>query len=255
MKYLLKKNINTALGLFNLELKRKSRWNIPSMPIEANEFEKNLISECSRFSMIGNIRMWALIQSMKYIINNNINGDFVECGVWRGGNLALMRKFSDYHKLKVSIFGYDTFEGMPDATIKDVDLHGNLASQALKHFEKNENTQNIHAYAGIVQVKKNLQKLNAENGVKLIEGMVENTLTKNENLPDKISILRLDTDFYESTKIELEILFPRLATGGVLIIDDYGHFKGAQQAVDEYFEDKDIWLHYVDYTCRLMIKN
>jgi hypothetical protein len=97
--------------------------------------------------------------------------------------------------------------------------------------------------------------LNAENGVKLIKGMVENTLIKNENLPDKISILRLDTDFYESTKKELEILFPRLATGGVLIIDDYGHFKGAQQAVDEYFEGKDIWLHYVDYTCRLMVKN
>lgn len=255
MRQLIKNVINIPLNFFNLELKRKSGWKIPSIPIEANKFERGLIAECSPFSMTGNTRMWSLIQSMEYIMNNNIKGDFVECGVWRGGNLALMRKFCNYHKLEISIFGYDTFEGMPDATQEDIDLNGNLASEAMKRVKKNEKLQNIHAYAGIDQVKRNLEKLEAFNGVKLIKGMVENTLAKKQNLPNKISILRLDTDFYSSTKTELEILFPRLVKGGVLIIDDYGHFKGAQQAVDEYFKGENIWLHYVDYTCRLMIKN
>jgi O-methyltransferase len=82
----------------------------------------------------------------------------------------------------------------------------------------------------------------------------EKTLLDDANLPVAISLLRLDTDWYESTKIELEILYPRLVLGGVLIIDDYGHFRGAQKAVDEFFTDQHIWLHRVDYTCRLMIK-
>ena len=75
-----------------------------------------------------------------------------------------------------------------------------------------------------------------------------------KNIPKKISILRLDTDFYESTKIELEILYARLETSGVLIIDDYGNYKGARKAVDEYFKIKP-FLIYLDHTSRLLIKN
>ena len=62
-------------------------------------------------------------------------------------------------------------------------------------------------------------------------------------------------NFYESTKIELEILYPKLVSGGFLIIDDYGHFKGCRKAVDEYFRDDLPYLHYVDYSCRLIIKS
>ena len=77
-----------------------------------------------------------------------------------------------------------------------------------------------------------------------------------EYLPKKISLLRLDTDFYESTKIELEELYPLLSKNGILIIDDYGHWKGARKAVDEYFKKKKLFpfLNKVDYSCRLMIK-
>ena len=88
----------------------------------------------------------------------------------------------------------------------------------------------------------------------LIKGKVENTLRNIKKLPKKISILRLDTDFYESTKIELEVLFPRLVKGGVLIIDDYGFWKGAKKAVDEYFSDYRQFFHYIDHSCRLLIK-
>ena len=85
--------------------------------------------------------------------------------------------------------------------------------------------------------------------------MVEKTLTLEKNLPEQISILRLDTDFYESTKVELEILFPKLVSGGVLIIDDYGHWEGPRKAVDDYFSENKYWLHYVDHTCRYLIKD
>lgn len=224
------------------------------IPVEANEFERNIITECGKFSMTGSIRMWALIQSMKHIRHNKINGDFVECGVWKGGNLALMRRFCDYHKIEKCIFGYDTFDGMSEPTLEDVDLHGVYASDAMRKSPKNEAITNIHAYAGLQQVEENLRTLNSFEGVRLIKGKVEESLVIPENLPQQISILRLDTDWYESTKIELDVLFPRLVKGGILIIDDYGHFKGAQKAVDDYFRNQNIWLHYIDYTCRLMIK-
>ena len=82
---------------------------------------------------------------------------------------------------------------------------------------------------------------------------MEETLIMEKNLPSKVSVLRLDTDWYKSTKIELETLYPRLVKGGVLIIDDYGYFEGARKAVDEYFL-KGKWLHVVDQTCRYIIK-
>ena len=89
-----------------------------------------------------------------------------------------------------------------------------------------------------------------------IIGKVEDTL-KGDDIPEKVSLLRLDTDWYESTKIELEILFPRLVKGGVLIIDDYGHFEGARKAVDEYFSQlpDNYFMHRIDYSARIIIKN
>ena len=95
--------------------------------------------------------------------------------------------------------------------------------------------------------------MNPDN-VQLIMGKVEDTLLKKENLPESISVLRLDTDWYESTKIELEVLYPRLVKGGILIVDDYGMWNGSRRAVDEYFKDSNVWLHYIDEDCRLLVK-
>ena len=107
----------------------------------------------------------------------------------------------------------------------------------------------------IAEVENNLSENCSLTNVKLIKGRVEETLLVRKNLPKKISILRLDTDFYSSTKVELNILYPRLVTGGVLIIDDYGFWKGARKAVDEYFKNFRPFFHYVDHSCRLMIKS
>ena len=98
--------------------------------------------------------------------------------------------------------------------------------------------------------------MNTENNDNLIciKGEVEKTLKISENLPTKISLLRLDTDWYESTKIELEALFPLLSKNGILIIDDYGYWKGSKKAVDEYFKDKNINLFKIDFTSRYLFK-
>ena len=230
-----------------------SAFTPPKLPVEANTFERDLINSCLRLSMTGPIRMWSVLQSLKHIKQNFVEGSFVECGIWRGGNLALMSKYSVYLELKQSIIGFDTFEGMPQADEIDKDFLDNSANEIMRNSIKDERIPNIHCYASLEQVKNNLNNLGVKN-VRLIKGKVEDTLQVSENIPDRISLLRLDTDWYESTKIELEVLYPRLQSGGVLIIDDYGHYQGARKAVDEYFKGKKIWMHYIDYTCRLIIK-
>ena len=115
--------------------------------------------------------------------------------------------------------------------------------------------KNIWAYSSINEVEDNIKKKVPDNDIKLIKGPVEQTLLQEINLPKKISLLRLDTDFYESTKVELEILYPRLVSGGFLIIDDYGHWKGSRKAVNDYFDDKKPFIHVIDETCRLIIKS
>jgi hypothetical protein len=88
-----------------------------------------------------------------------------------------------------------------------------------------------------------------------VKGKVEDTIPA--TVPDAIAILRLDTDWYESTRHELVHLYPRLVRGGVLIVDDYGHWRGAREAVDGYFAEQNTvpLLQRIDYTGRLMMKS
>jgi len=143
---------------------------------------------------------------------------------------------------------------MTDPSEFDVTFSGDIAKNALNKSTKIDEKRNIWAFSSYEKVLNNIKNNISENNIKLIKGKVEETLLLKTNLPKKISLLRLDTDWYESTKIELEILFPKLSSGGVLIIDDYGSFKGAKKAVDEYFFDKFVWLHNIDDSCRLYIK-
>ena len=212
--------------------------------VESNFFEREIINLCRDYSMTGDIRMWGLIQSFKHVVNNKIEGDFVECGVWKGGNLILLQKMIEKYNIKdKKIFGFDTFAGMPEPTNLDIDDQGNKIKDVLQTQEKNEDV--------ISSAKLFFEDISC---MKFIKGKVEDTLLKDSNLPNKISLLRLDTDWYESTKIELEILYPRLQIGGVLIIDDYGYNQGEKKAVDEYFKNQKIWMHYLDRESRLLLK-
>ena len=132
MKNFIKKIINQFLFLFGAKLSHINNITLTTFPIEASNHELNLIKTCEKYSMTGPIRMWALIQSLKHVANFNLEGDLVECGVWKGGNLALMKLVSDNLHLSKQIIGFDTFEGMSDPTDIDVDYAGRSAAQIMQ---------------------------------------------------------------------------------------------------------------------------
>ena len=238
-----------TVKIFNFEIKKinKKKKSI----IELSKTEEKLVKKCLQYSMTNIERMWSLIQSFHHVRQESLLGDFVECGVWKGGNIILLKKLIEKFNLKKKIYGFDTFEGMVEPSSYDVNYNNKSAK---KMFDEHKNQKIGFAMCSLEEVEKNITKNTSIDKILLIKGKVENTLKIKNNLPKKISILRLDTDFYESTKIELEILFPRLVKGGVLIIDDYGFWKGSKKAVDEYFGNYRQFLHYVDHSCRLLIK-
>jgi O-methyltransferase len=202
------------------------------------------------YSMTSVERIKELYNSLEYIRINNIDGDIVECGVWKGGNILGIIEYLEFHKIKNrNVWIYDTFEGMTPPDEFDVD-HSNLSASIQM------SNPMVLAKSSIDEVKENLSKSNFDrNKLKFIIGDVSETLTISENIPNRISILRLDTDWYKSTRDELVFLYPMLLIGGVLIVDDYGHWRGSKKAVDEYFENKNILIEKIDYTGIKIIKN
>jgi O-methyltransferase len=220
---------------------------------ELGSDDEQLLAAAKGLSMTSPIAQWELIQAIRYVENRGIEGDLVECGVWRGGNLVIAGLLRSRLGFDRQIWAYDTFAGMTAPTEADF-KPGEELDVEKKFADLERGDRNEWCYASEQDVLQNFESRVGNRNLRTIRGAVEETLTKAENLPEKIAILRLDTDFYESTKAELEILYPRLSKGGVLIVDDYGEWAGARKAVDEYFSGQGIWLHYVTHTVRLMIK-
>lgn len=218
-----------------------------------NEFQE-LYEKCKPYTMTSVERMYALYNSVIYIIKNNIEGDFIECGVWKGGSTMMIAYIlKKYNINDRKIFLYDTFEGMVEPTDKDINLTSSM--NTYKYWKnKNKNDFNEWCYSSIEEVKINMEKTRyfTEN-IFYVKGKVENTLPLNKH--SNISLLRLDTDWYESTKSELNHLFPKLSKNGVLIIDDYGTWGGCKLAVDEYFKNDIFLFNRIDNTSRLILKN
>ena len=145
---------------------------------------------------------------------------------------------------------YDTFGSMPPAGEHDRDYAGRpMAAGALDPV----NNCLAHRRADTLEVQSAMASTGyPPDQVTYVEGLVEETIAR--SAPERIALLRLDTDWYESTRHELVELYPRLERGGVLLIDDYGHFAGARKAVDEYFAADPILLSRIDYTGRLAVK-
>lgn len=215
-----------------------------------------LFRECEPYTFTTIEPMYSLYLSVQYVIKNNIPGDFVECGVWKGGSAMLIAKTLLASGItNRNIYLYDTYEGMSEPTAKDVDFKGETASTLLnKHDRTGE--KSVWCYSSIDEVKNNLYATNyPKNKLIFVKGKVEDTIPN--TIPNAISLLRLDTDWYESTYHEFVHLFPILSKQGVLIIDDYGHWKGAREATDNYFKENNITilLNRIDYTVRTGIKN
>jgi len=206
-------------------------------------------------------RLFAALMSCKYVLQNNIDGDFVECGVWKGGNSIIAAGIFNMYNSCKKVYLYDTFQGMTAPTDVDVSLRedGILAREILNAAELDKNkkwTKNIWCHASTDDVETNFSNLGllSEN-VKFVQGDILQTL--DVTIPDKISVLRLDTDWYESTKKEMDVLYERIDPNGVLMVDDYGHWAASKKAVDEYFSKNNNrpFIQYIDYTGRLGIKS
>jgi O-methyltransferase len=172
----------------------------------------------------------------KYVTESSVDGDIVECGVWRGGVSALMKDVICRHEPDSvrKFWLFDTFEGMSDPSKHDYKGGRDKNDTLSKHNSLLRSDGSSDWCRGeISDVKNTLEKsLNGMNNVELVKGKVEDTLVL-DNLPSSIAVLRLDTDFYESTKAELEILLPKVVVGGVLIVDDYGAWAGARKAFND----------------------
>jgi len=246
MKFL-KNKIHSLLDANGYVLKKKYDIDVPQEFID-------LHTEVSSITMTSQERQYALYKAVAYLTQNSIEGDIVECGVWKGGSSVLIAKLLERAgDTKRSLYLYDTFSGMPAPGSNDISWNGVNALGRWKDRQKGE--INTWDYASLDEVKRNMYKTQyPEKSIHFIQGKVEETIPR--TAPATIALLRLDTDWYESTRHELEHLFPRIVPGGVLIIDDYGHWKGVQKAVDEYFSEKNIriFLNRIDYTGRIGIK-
>jgi O-methyltransferase len=218
--------------------------------------EHALMAAVQPFTATSLQRVVALADAVKYITQAKIPGDIVECGVWRGGSMMVVAKtlvaLGDTSR---ELYLFDTFEGMTAPTDKDVMFDGTPAAQILAETEKKEGGGNYWCVAGIEDVRRNMESTGYPMAkVHLVKGRVEDTIPRQG--PAKIALLRLDTDWYESTKHELDHYYQRLSQGGVLIIDDYGHWQGSRRAVDEFFATLPYrpLMSRIDYSGRMLVK-
>ena len=215
--------------------------------------DREICGSVQPYTMTSPERILAAIRAVDYVVAQKIEGAIVECGVWRGGSmmamaLALLR----YGEAQRALFLYDTFTGMPAPTARDIQLDGSAAAALLARSPKDTLVWGI---AALEDVRRNIESTGYPmDRVRFVAGLVEHTIPN--VLPDAIAILRLDTDWYESTRHELLHLYPRLREGGVLIVDDYGHWRGSREATDEFFDGiaPRPELHPIDYTGVLAVK-
>ncbi len=163
---------------------------------------------------------------------------------------AIARTLLQLQDVSRELYLFDTFEGMTAPTAKDLDYTGKKASQVLRDVPRDKCDD-----APLEQVKEVLYGTGyPRERIHFVRGRVEETIPA--SAPDPIALLRLDTDWYDSTKHELVHLFPRLPKAGVILIDDYGHWQGSRQACDEYFAENriPILLNRIDYSGRIALK-
>ncbi len=208
------------------------------------------------YTMTGIARRYALLQAVQHLVKHKIKGAFIECGVWHGGSMMLVA-----NELMASgegdreLYLFDTFEGMTAPSALDQDWTGIDANARMKADEALRDTSHMWCISPLQTVVQNMALTGyPQTHVHFIQGRVEDTIP--DQAPEEIALLRLDTDWYESTRHELTHLYHRLTPGGIMIIDDYGYWKGQRQAVDEFIAQcpDAIFLNRIDETGRAFVK-
>ncbi len=203
-------------------------------PADYDDLARPILRAAAPFTMTRSEKKYALYLATRYVVRHKIPGAIVECGVWRGGSMHVVaRTLLAIGDTSRDLYLFDTFEGMTPPTEKDRTIGGRPVADLLESQPK---TARIWAVASLEDVQQGFEDIPyPKERIHYVKGPVESTLPA--QAPDDIAILRLDTDWYESTRHELLSLYDRLAPGGVLIIDDYGSFQGSRQAVDEFVEE------------------
>lgn len=220
--------------------------------------------ECSPFTMTSIERGLALFRATRYIVERRIPGVFVECGLWKGGSVMIaMRTLQLLGAATRRFILFDTFDGMTAPGAVDEDYRGRHASDLMQGIGGEDEAVMVRARASLAEVHANLAMIGYDvQKIRLIQGDVCHSIPK-ANIAS-IALLRLDTDFYDSTYVELTHLYPRLNHEGVLIVDDYGHWVGARKAVEDYFADAGPaprprpprpFFHWIDYTGRIAVRS
>lgn len=241
-----------ALASSGWELSHRASREAASLA-DLSDADREIVRRVAPYTLTGTDRRASLLQAVDHLVRHRVPGDIVECGVWRGGSmmavaLALLARGDTSRDLYL----YDTYEGMTAPTEADRSHTGEPAQTQLERTTRGEG---VWCEAGLGDVQANLWSTGyPRERIHFVRGPVEQTLPG--TIPAAVALLRLDTDWYESTRHELVHLYPRLSSQGVLIIDDYGHWQGARRAVDEYFAASatPVFLHRVDYTARLLVK-
>ena len=193
------------------------------------------------YTMSGNRRLRGLYMAIRHVTAHQIPGDVVECGTARGGSAALMGLALKEVGAERTLWVFDTFEGIPPPTAADPDY--DIAALYTGDFRGD--LDDVAALFG---------RLGILDRARLVKGLFQDTLPRAE--VGAIAVLHLDGDWYESVKVCLETLYDRVSRGGIIQIDDYGHWEGARKAVDEFMAERRLAgpLRYIDYTGRQLIK-
>jgi O-methyltransferase len=261
---MIKRLFQAAAGSLGYRIERTTPTPVvasaPEFPPDFTSQEQQIWRSVEQYTMTSKERVVSLIRAVQHVERYKIPGAFVECGVWRGGSMmAVARTLLASGVSDRELFLFDTYRGMPEAADIDVDTFKRSAAPLLAELRKRpmeEQTENkIVAHCPLEIVRANVvSTAYPQDKLHFVEGRVEDTIP--QYAPSNIALLRLDTDWYESTRHELIHLFPRLSSHGILIVDDYGHWQGARLAVDEYFEQtrQQVFLSRVDYTGRVGIR-
>ena len=244
-KPVLKRKLKEAGRAIGLEVSLHRPRGKESLPkyIEP-EFRELYLKYCHK-TMVPWSGLYTAYKAAKHIAKHKIPGAIVECGVWKGGCSALMAEtLIKQGETGREIYLYDTFAGM--TAPEDIDQHFTESRDSHKLYSDNKKSDHVDwCYGPYEEVQATLKTSGyPEEKIHMIKGPVEETLQK--TLPENIALLRLDTDWYESTKAEMEHLYPLLSTGGMFLVDDYGTWQGARRAVDEYIEKHNLplFLHF-----------
>ena len=230
----MKKFVRNLLHSLGFDLVRYSPPTQAALPTAPEDLANHQILErIAPFTMTSKERQLALIDAVRYVHRRGIPGCFVECGVWRGGSsMAMALTLLNESAPARDLYLFDTFAGMTPPTDLDTTTDGTLAST---HLARDPARTGLNwCVADLTDVRTNLASTSyPRDHLHFIQGPVESTIPSAPP-PGPIALLRLDTDWYESTRHELEHLFHRVPDGGIVIIDDYGHWQGASRATDEF---------------------